>query len=83
MKGYLVVGIVDHGGLPLALVAGVVNHGPLQGATAGGGFTEGVRDLRGLPLTIHILIPGEKHHRSQYRQSHTVYNMMIYGYKLL
>lgn len=60
MKGYLVVGIVDHWGLPLALVVRVVNHGPLPGTAAGGGLTEGVRDLRGLPLAIHVLIPGEK-----------------------
>ena len=60
VKGYLVVGIVDHWGLPLALVVGVVNHGPLPCTAAGGGLTEGVRDLRGLPLAIHVLIPGEK-----------------------
>lgn len=54
---YLVVGVVNHGGLPLALVAGVVNHWTFPGAAAGSSLTGGVRDLRSLPLAVHFLIP--------------------------
>lgn len=55
---YLVVGVVDHGGLPLALVAGVVDHGSLPGAATWGGFTGRVLDLGGLPLPVHVFVPG-------------------------
>lgn len=57
LQTYLVVGVVNHGGLPLALVVGVVYHRPFPGAAAGGGLTGGVRDLRSLPFAVHVLIP--------------------------
>lgn len=60
---YLIVGVVYHGWLPLALVVGVVNHRPLPFSTAWGGLAGGVRDLRRLPLTVHILIPTESRER--------------------
>lgn len=54
---YLVVGVVNHGGFPLALVVGIVNRWSFPGSTARSGLTGRVRDLRSLPLSIHILIP--------------------------
>lgn len=55
---YLVVGVVNHWGLPLALVVGIVDRWSFPGSTAGGGLTGRVRNLRSFPLTIHVLIPG-------------------------
>lgn len=61
---YLVVGVVNHWGFPLALVVGVINHWSFPGATTGGCLTGGVRDLRSLPLAVHVLIPeGQDVHR--------------------
>ena len=57
---YLVVGVVDHGRLPFALVVGVVNVGPQPFATPGGRLTGRVGHLWSLPLTIHVLVPGEE-----------------------
>lgn len=56
-QGYLVVRVVDHGGLPLALVVWVVNHWSFPGATARGGPTGRVTDLNSLPFAIHVLVP--------------------------
>lgn len=55
---YLVVGVVNHGGLPLALVVGVVDCWSFPGSTAGGSLTGRVRNLRCFPFPIHVLIPG-------------------------
>ena len=54
---YLVVGVVDERGLPLALVEWVVDHGGLPRPTARGSLTRGVGHLGGLPLPVHLLIP--------------------------
>ena len=57
-KSYLIVGVVDHGGLPLALEVGVLLGWYLPLATARGRLALGVIDLRGLPLSVHVLVPG-------------------------
>lgn len=67
VKAHLVIGVVNHGGLPLALVVGVVNHWSFPGATARGSLAGGVRDLRSLPLSVHVLIPdGQEVHTDSY-----------------
>lgn len=57
---YLVVGVIDHGGLPLAPVAGVVHQGSLPGAATRRSFTGRVLDLGGLPLPIHVFVPDRR-----------------------
>lgn len=60
-KRYLVVGVVDHGGLPLPLVVGVVDRRSFPGTAARRALADGVGDLWGLPFAVHVLIPdGQK-----------------------
>lgn len=53
----LVVGVVYQRGFPFALVLRIVDHRPLPFATTRRCLTGWVRNLRGFPLSIHLLIP--------------------------
>lgn len=76
LRAYLVVGVVDHGGLPLALVVGVVDHRPFPGAAAGGGLAGGVSDLRSLPFAVHVLVPdGQEVQRLSERDERLEFNL--------
>lgn len=56
---HLVVGVVDHWGLPFALVAGVFDHWSFPGSTARRRLAGGIRDLRSLPFSVHVFVPEE------------------------
>ena len=57
MRTHLVLGVVDEGGGPLALVVGVGLHGAGPVAATGALRALGVGHARRLPLTILLLIP--------------------------
>lgn len=57
LRKYLIVGVVHQRGFPLALVLRVVDHGTLPLTTSGCCLTGGIRNLRGFPFSIHLLIP--------------------------
>lgn len=56
-EAYLVLGVVDHGGSPLALVGRVALRGRLPLAAAGGVLAQWVGDAWRLPLAILLLVP--------------------------